>query len=1690
MCPQPESPLSSLSNEDLEMPPANPELEAAYKRYSTAVSKLQAWDEATRSTRRNRSWETTVTALRKAVEKAREGVEAAGDSPSEQPAPLAPTEQGTSHLSPAAPPDSPSEEPAPLAPAEQDSPSEKPAPLVPAEQGTSRLSPAASPKDSPAAALAPTEQQGASQLSPASPPDSPSEKPAPLTPAEQGTSHLLPAASPQDSPPAALAPAEQQGKPDERLPVLSKVDNAIVRRGAGRQKTGNANGGQGLGGGLADMTVMDNLAHRSKDQVEEMLSLISELMPPLPKDGVFDHKGYTEKSLGRMIKAKAKVEWAAARQATHATLAATMLITPASTPAAGPSSTLAAATPDDTASAETVIAELEEDAAAAPDRFELLRSKPAVVGRFMQLMVPILIHVYAASVITLARVKILTGLLKAVSFLDADSLKRMLTSVPVASFASLILSSKGHPTLVIGTLQLVNLLLAKVPALYKPMFCRKGVFHETETLSECTIVTAAKPKEKEKEKEKETSESPAPPDTVPDIPPPAPAPTPAGATATIPGFKKLSSLSLEPKDAITLRARVIQFKYLSDDEKAVGDGSFGKLQRLVERLLRDASEKDMIEVLHELAELFGAPHSFVSSFELLQSGMVDGLLQFAMDGERKLSLARRKELLLDAFAGRRTKVLGNAQTPFVTFVKKLQESLMRMQSFDVITVAQGIDDSKRSFPSLLARQLRLCLVAGDESDVPRNLHNIVVSIHAIAIFQALHDYLCPRVAGLLGGGSRLSGMLAALAASGFNSASTIAPPAAAAESSSAGAAALGSTITRWRSQRLSAKNAPAADGAASDAPVAGSSSDGAAGSSVEGGPLSNMIDSEMAADFTNKEVDAEVIDDVDLDNSISDKTNYLLKVFLDGSKVEAQTPDGTRVATPSLKDGQPPALHALTTRALYASALKTKPTDWHLEFSMDNQILPLDLIIYGAMHQHEMRKKTGALPPNLIWQGVYTVKFKKVPGPLPAADARPEGAEGTSKSWSPSPTLSSLPEDPPHAKILRLLRVLHQLNTLEAERSVFIGEKRNLPGSAFVNNKLTAKLTRQLEEPMIVAGTRSSLRFLWTFTSPGGEGGAQAENVKEGPEGPMKPLKAENPNPNPQLIPRIPQPVAYGYGFAGYGYALHAVQPASTQSSLFSPKSMAVLQSTDLRSPWTSDNAQKSIYPFKVPAEQQDTHYPPLAAGSSTDKRQLMDIDFVDGDTQSSLDDYADETSQQMHIDPGTQPEFSTFLRSPDSDRRPHLRLVAQISIRGRERRIRRCVGGGGHGEWQGHLAGGMQPWGTGRVPSHTAQTAASQEWGPYPHGNGGVEDMLAVVPSHTVATAASQAWGPYPQGIISYGYQQTVTHAATKLETPDLLSRPQHPEDLVDEQAKGESKGKAKAKANGAKANGAEAKEARVRKAKVKVDAKEEAKEAKARARARARAKGKGKGRARKDHQGKGEESEGELEGALRAVDEEEEEEGAGEGEDGPSVEGTFPQGTRGKVAEPLREGKARDIIKNWGLLTTVQREVMTGTLPQRRCPHMENLLEDPSDRRGQQKLRPLGDNDSLHLTPGCDADELEGPEVRIRVFHCGCEAEEVALDYFAWKGMPTITREVGGDPKRTSAGGVLRQTPEDVKTVTQGADGCYDTGDDNAIIGHKKIPEGESLALIHLNAADLKKWAAVNQAEFEAEKGRAAEV
>lgn len=181
---------------------------------------------------------------------------------------------------------------------------------------------------------------------------------------------------------------------------------------------GDGDGGQGLGGGLADMAVMENLAHRPKEQVEEALTLISELLPPLSKEGVFDHKGYTEKSLARLIKAKAKADRAAQRAASSAA------------PSKAPTPSL----PEDNApTPEIFIPVIDGSSAGTPNpinkdaaKIEMLRSQPELMAKFTKSLVPVLVDVYAASVASQVRNKTLNGLLKAVSFLDGDDLKNAL----------------------------------------------------------------------------------------------------------------------------------------------------------------------------------------------------------------------------------------------------------------------------------------------------------------------------------------------------------------------------------------------------------------------------------------------------------------------------------------------------------------------------------------------------------------------------------------------------------------------------------------------------------------------------------------------------------------------------------------------------------------------------------------------------------------------------------------------------------------------------------------------------------------------------------------------------------------------------------------------------------------------------------------------------------------------------------------------------------------------------------------------------------------------------------------------------------------------------------------------------------------------------------------------------------------
>lgn len=196
---------------------------------------------------------------------------------------------------------------------------------------------------------------------------------------------------------------------------------------------GMSPGGQGLAGGVADMAVLQNLAHRPKDQVEEALALICELLPPTTKEGVFDSKAYSEKALGKLLKGRKSSERerererpAAAPRRSSRNAAATE-----STEAAPPAPATAA-TPEERAAAhrdqtiQALIKQKRDAEALAEKRLESLSEQYKLFERFIRAIVPVLVDVYAASVAARVRTKVLTGLVRAMAFAKPDEMRRTL----------------------------------------------------------------------------------------------------------------------------------------------------------------------------------------------------------------------------------------------------------------------------------------------------------------------------------------------------------------------------------------------------------------------------------------------------------------------------------------------------------------------------------------------------------------------------------------------------------------------------------------------------------------------------------------------------------------------------------------------------------------------------------------------------------------------------------------------------------------------------------------------------------------------------------------------------------------------------------------------------------------------------------------------------------------------------------------------------------------------------------------------------------------------------------------------------------------------------------------------------------------------------------------------------------------
>lgn len=453
---------------------------------------------------------------------------------------------------------------------------------------------------------------------------------------------------------------------------------------------------------------------------------------------------------------------------------------------------------------------------------------------------------------------------------------------------------------------------------------------------------------------------------------------------------------------------------------------------------------------------------------------------------------------------------GVMSTPFSVFIHKLQDLLSRAEHFEVITIHQNAQDNNRSSPSsMLSKQLRLKIMSDDVDETPRSYKDMTISIHAIATLKSLDDYLRPRVS--LSGGIKVprhregvSHALAAFAAAAGipNARHRLAErslanrepqplptqPDTGASSRSTHKTLKTRTSTNPETPKSIEKSSTRRSSRRHQQVVPDIADEMLSPSSRVQSPLEcaderQLTDEDDIDDSSALDAIVDDLDDGMEGEDLPDPTAVNMEVASTG-KITPRKEDGSRIAASS--QGAGASLQGLSARSRellaagispsaagrlsYSAAIQAVPQDWHLEFSLSGHPVPIDMTIYQAVLTHYLQPLEYS--SRTMWSTVHTVKYKRVPGPPPpdASSSQASSAEASNKNSSALPL--SLHEHPATSKILRLLNILHEINAnLDDVLDECKGglEFTAEPVSQFVNTKLTAKLNRQLEEPLIVA---------------------------------------------------------------------------------------------------------------------------------------------------------------------------------------------------------------------------------------------------------------------------------------------------------------------------------------------------------------------------------------------------------------------------------------------------------------------------------------------------------------------------------------------------------------------------------------------------------------------------------------------
>ncbi|XP_065121190.1 E3 ubiquitin-protein ligase TRIP12 isoform X3 [Paramisgurnus dabryanus] len=126
-------------------------------------------------------------------------------------------------------------------------------------------------------------------------------------------------------------------------------------------------------------------------------------------------------------------------------------------------------------------------------RAQLMKEDPELAKCFIKTLFGVLYEVYSSSAGPAVRHKCLRAILRIIYFADAELLKDVLRNHAVSSHIASMLSSQDLK-IVVGSLQMAEILMQKLPDVFSVYFRREGVMHQVKNLAESEAFLTSPPK--------------------------------------------------------------------------------------------------------------------------------------------------------------------------------------------------------------------------------------------------------------------------------------------------------------------------------------------------------------------------------------------------------------------------------------------------------------------------------------------------------------------------------------------------------------------------------------------------------------------------------------------------------------------------------------------------------------------------------------------------------------------------------------------------------------------------------------------------------------------------------------------------------------------------------------------------------------------------------------------------------------------------------------------------------------------------------------------------------------------------------------------------------------------------------------------------------------------------------------------